>query len=319
LIVDVLLILTYTAFSIAVFKVFKVPLNKWTVPTAVLGGIFLLGSLIVIMNYNHPYSEQARKYARTTPIVPTISGRVDSVEAPANVLLEKGDVLFTLDQTKYRAIVDSLTAQLTSAKLDLDRATKLARTGAGSRRDRDLAQARYDDLKNQLVAAQFNLDETVVRAPTRGYVSQVFLRPGMIAVSLPLRPSMIFVHQEADIYTGWFRQNSLLRLEVGDEAEIALDGIPGKVFSGEVDSVLPILAEGQLQPSGTLAKDDAGPGRIPVTIRITDPSFDQYRSQVPAGAYGQMALYSDHFHHIAIMRQILLRMSAWMNYLFPFH
>lgn len=316
---DLLLILTYTAFCIVIFKVFKVPLNKWSVPTAVLGGVFLLGSLIIVMNYNHPYSEQARKYARTTPIVPTITGRVQSVDAPANTLLEKGDVLFTLDQTKYKAIVDSINAQLTSARMDLDRAKKLARTGAGSRRDQDLAQARYDDLNSQLVAAQFNLDETVVRAPTRGYISQVFLRPGMIAVAIPLRPSMIFVHQEADIYTGWFRQNSLLRLEVGDGAEIALDGIPGEVFTGEVDSILPILAEGQLQPSGTLVKDEAGAGRIPVTIRITDPSFDQYRAKVPAGAYGQMALYSHHFHHVAIMRQILLRMSAWMNYLFPFH
>ncbi|MEH6533574.1 MAG: hypothetical protein V7735_19825 [Photobacterium frigidiphilum] len=33
---DLLLILTYTALCIAVFKIFKIPLNKWTVPTAVL-------------------------------------------------------------------------------------------------------------------------------------------------------------------------------------------------------------------------------------------------------------------------------------------
>jgi len=30
-------------------------------------------------------------------------------------------------------------------------------------------------------------------------------------------------------------------------------------------------------------------------------------------------LYSQHFHHIAMMRKILLRMAAWMNYIFPFH
>lgn len=32
---DLLLILTYTALCIAIFKIFKIPLNKWTVPTAV--------------------------------------------------------------------------------------------------------------------------------------------------------------------------------------------------------------------------------------------------------------------------------------------
>lgn len=316
---DLLLILTYTAICVVIFKVFRVPLNKWTVPTAVLGGIVLIGALIMVMNYNHPYSERARKYELTTPIIPTVKGRVVSVEVRPNTLLEKGDVLFRLDSTPYQAAVDSLQAQLKSAKMDLDRATQLARRGAGARRDQDLAQARYDDLRNQLITATYNLDETIVRAPTRGYVSQVFLRPGMMAVNLPLRPSMIFVHQEPDLFTGWFRQNSLLRLEEGDEAEVAFDGIPGQVFLGEVETVMPILAEGQLQASGNLATDVAAPGRIPVRVRITDPAFDEYRHRLPGGAYGQMALYSDHFHHVAVMRKILLRMSAWMNYLFPFH
>ena len=31
---DLLLILTYTAICVAVFKIFRIPLNKWTVPTA---------------------------------------------------------------------------------------------------------------------------------------------------------------------------------------------------------------------------------------------------------------------------------------------
>ncbi len=32
---DLLLILTYAALCITIFKVFNIPLNKWTVPTAV--------------------------------------------------------------------------------------------------------------------------------------------------------------------------------------------------------------------------------------------------------------------------------------------
>ena len=30
-------------------------------------------------------------------------------------------------------------------------------------------------------------------------------------------------------------------------------------------------------------------------------------------------LVFQHFHHVAIMRKILLRMGSWLNYLFPFH
>ena len=73
---DLLLILTYGALCIAIFKIFKIPLNKWTVPTAVLGGVLLIGTLIFTMNYNHPFSEISRTYFVTTPIVPNVKGEV---------------------------------------------------------------------------------------------------------------------------------------------------------------------------------------------------------------------------------------------------
>ena len=212
---DLLLILTYSALCLAVFKIFKIPLNKWTVPTAVLGGAILIGSLIFVMNYNHPYADRARKYSMTTPVVPTISGRVIEVPVEANVPLKEGDVLFKIDATVYQGKLDSLAAQIKSAEEDLSRATTLVKRGAGSRRDQDLAQAKVDDLYAQRNVAQFNLDETTVRAPGDGYVTQLMLRPGMMAVSLPLRPVMVFVHEEPDVFVAWFRQNSLLRLQVG--------------------------------------------------------------------------------------------------------
>lgn len=57
---DLLLILTYAALCVAIFKIFKIPLNKWTVPTAVLGGIVIVGALILLMNYNHPFTPMGR-------------------------------------------------------------------------------------------------------------------------------------------------------------------------------------------------------------------------------------------------------------------
>ncbi len=61
---DLLLLLTYTAICIVIFKEFNVPLNKWTVPTAGLGGVILIGALVLMMNYNHPYSNMAREFYR---------------------------------------------------------------------------------------------------------------------------------------------------------------------------------------------------------------------------------------------------------------
>ncbi len=42
---DLLLILIYAAFAIAVFKIFKIKVNAFTLLTAVLGGVALIGAL----------------------------------------------------------------------------------------------------------------------------------------------------------------------------------------------------------------------------------------------------------------------------------
>ncbi|MDD0843945.1 HlyD family secretion protein [Pseudomonas sp. Gutcm_11s] len=318
---DLLLILTYTAICVAIFKIFKIPLNKWTVPTAVLGGVVIIGALIFTMNYNHPYSEVSRSYFVSTPIVPAVSGMVIEVPVKGHQMLNKGDVLFRLDPTPFESKVKSLKAQLVSARADQSRASELARRNVGNRRDVDLTTARVEDLQAQIIGAQYDLDSTVVRAPSRGYVTQVSLRPGIRAVRMPLRPAMVFVPFEDYSYVAWMRQNSQLRLTLGDEAEIAFDGIPGEVFKAKVKMVLPVIAEGQVQPSGNLIGFTGSPpaGRVPVVLEVIDPRFDEYRGLMPGGAYGQAALYSEHFHHVAIMRKILLRMSSWMNYFFPFH
>ncbi len=318
---DLLLILTYTALCIVIFKVFNIPLTKWTVPTAVLGGIVLIGTLIFVMNYNHPYSEISREYFVTTPIVPAVSGTVIEVPVVPVTPLSQGDVLFKIDPIPFENRVNSLEAQIVLARADAERARTLLKTRNISQRDAEAAFTRLENLSGQLATAQFELDMTVVRAPTDGYVAQMALRPGMRAVAMPLRPVMIFVHKESLYFVGWFRQNSLLRLTPGNKAEVAFDGIPGKVFSSEVRGMLPALKEGQVQPSGNLINPMSAPlpGRIMVQIIITDPEFEAYRDIVPGGAYAQAAIYSEHFHHVAIMRKILLRMSSWMNYLFPFH
>ena len=114
---DLLLILTYTAVCIAIFKIFKIPLTKWTVPTAILGGIFIVGALILLMNYNHPYTPFGKQIFVTTPINPLVRGVVVSVEVEPNTPIKKGDGLFKLDPTGYAAIVKQKRAALLAAWL----------------------------------------------------------------------------------------------------------------------------------------------------------------------------------------------------------
>ncbi|MBW3804887.1 HlyD family secretion protein [Aeromonas jandaei] len=344
---DLLLILTYTALCVAIFKIFRIPLNKWTVPTAALGGVVLIGTLIMLMNYNHPYSEMARNYYLSTPIVPLVKGRVVEVPVQANQPVKKGDVLFRLDDEPFRLKVDSLSARLDankdqlksidarlrSAKLDRDRASDLMRRGVGKQRDLDVTQASVDeiaaqmdqqramleDLQAQLDEAKYQLAQTVVYAPSDGHVVQLALRPGMIATPFMYRPVMTFIHKDETAYVGWFWQNSMQRLAVGDEAEVVIDGIPGKIFKGKVTAVIPAIAAGNVQANAMLLDQTSAirPGRMPVLISITDPEWAKY--QVIAGASGQAAVYTEYFHHVSVMRKVLLRMASWMNYIFPFH
>ena len=376
---DILLILTYAALCITIFKVFKIPLNKWTVPTAVLGGIIIIGTLVLVMNYNHPYTNMAREFFVTTPIVPGVGGIVTSVEIEPNQLVEKGTVLFRIDPKPYEAAVRQKQALLAGSKegvKELEQAVAAARArvvevtanrdrskGVFERYERGFASGAFAqvDLENrrqlynadeaaltraqadleraqiafesgidgenpdvarmqaELEKARYDLERTVVRAPTSGYVTQLLLRPGMMAAALPLRPTMVFVHEEQAPMIAAFRQNSAMRLKAGYEAEIVFPSIPGRAFHGKVVKVLPSLAEGQLQNSGSLlstAQAFKQIGRVAVQIEVTD---DMTEFNLPTGSRAQVAVYSDHFHHVAIMRKILLRMSSWQNYLYLDH
>ena len=376
---ETLLLLTYTAICIVIFKVFKVPLNKWTVPTAALGGVILVGSTVLIMNYNHPFTNLAREFFVTTPIVPGVGGIVISVEIERNQVVEKGTVLFRIDPKPYEAIVRQKQALLAGTRegvLELEQAVAAARAtvvevtadrdrtlgvfqryeasiargaisevqletqrqqylaneAALERSEADLERARIAfeagiDGENPEVAriqaeleeARYDLERTVVRAPTSGYASQLFLRPGMMAASLPLRPVMVFVHDEQAPIFAAFRQNSALRLREGNEAEIVYPSIPGRVFRGTVTQVVPNLGEGQAQTSGSLlgtGQAFQAMGRVLVEIEVTD---DLTEFQLPTGSRAQVAIYTEHFHHFAIMRRILLRMTSWENYLYLDH
>src|SRR5688572_30064657 len=113
---ELLLILTYTAICVAIFKIFSIPVNKWTLPTAVLGGIFLIGFIMLIMNYNHPFTNNARIYFAATPIIPDVKGRVVDVPVKPNEALEAGDVLFRIDPQPYEFEVAQRRAALAEAE-----------------------------------------------------------------------------------------------------------------------------------------------------------------------------------------------------------
>jgi multidrug resistance efflux pump len=379
---ELLLILTYTAICVAIFKIFRIPVNKWTLPTAALGGIFLIGFILLVMNYNHPFTDNARIYFATTPIMPDVKGRVIDVPVAPNEMLKTDDILFQIDPSPYRHEVDRRRAALAEAEQNVEqlkagfdaaqaavgeataerdrakgsysrykqgndnaraggralpfsladvenrRTTYLATEGALQEANAKAEQARvaYQSqiggvhtsvarLRSELRDAEFDLAMTTVRAPGPGFVTQLALRPGMYVIPAPLRPVMVFVHQDDRTFAAGFQQNALQRVRAGDEAEIAFDAVPGKIFKGKVRQVLDAIATGQFQASGSL--QDMGE-RLPGgrAVAVIDIADDLSGFNIPGGAAAQVALYTPYWHHFAIIRRILLRMRSWQNYIF---
>jgi multidrug resistance efflux pump len=374
---ELLLILLYVAICYVVFKLFRIPVNQWSLVTAVFGGIVGIALLLLTMNYNHPFTTNARIFFAVTPVLPEVRGRVIEVPVETNVPLKVGDVLFRVDPKPYEYVVSQKKAALAEAeqnvdqlKASLDQAT--ASTEA-ARAQLELARQNYDRqlelfekkviaqvtldtfarnfetsrqalsgaeaaqerarlafssniegvnttvarLTAELADAQFDLDQTVVRAPTAGFVTQVALRPGMYVVPAPLRPAMVFVNTEKQdqVFGAAFQQNALQRVMAGDEAEVAFDAVPGRVFKGKVRTVLNAIPTGQFQATGALVDYGAqtATGRVQVLIDVTD---DVSGYQIPLGAAGIVAIYTEHWHELSLLRKILLRMRSWENYVF---
>lgn len=93
----ILLLLLYAAICVLFFKILRTPVSKWTVVTATIGGLIVVGGLLVGMNYNHPFSTNTRIYFYSTPIAAVVHGRVVEIAALPNVPIKHGDLLFRVD------------------------------------------------------------------------------------------------------------------------------------------------------------------------------------------------------------------------------
>ena len=75
---------------------------------------------------------------------------------------------------------------------------------------------------------------------------------------------------------------------------------------------------GTYQAQGSLQSLSVTPGSDGVLATIElDP--DAQVDALPDGIYAQVAVYSDHFTHVSVMRKVLLRMTSWMHYLYLDH
>jgi multidrug resistance efflux pump len=235
---------------------------------------------------------------------------------------------------------------LTRTRVEQNRA--LAATGAGNKFDLEQAEADLRDLEAQLSTsianesqvraqlaatvggdiasvakvradlanAEWELEQTTVRSPCDCYVINLALRPGAFVAGMPFNPVMTLVEADGQV-VALFNQNELHQIAPGNRAEFTLKTNPGRIVRATVDSVIWAQGMGQMQQSGTLPMTGvlaAPPNRFAVKFNIEDADKEIL---VAAGAAGQAAVYTDRGKAIHILRMVILRVGAYMDYLIP--
>ena len=105
-------------------------------------------------------------------------------------------------------------------------------------------------------------------------------------------------------------------VEVGQPVEITFKTLPGGVYAGSVEAVLQAIASGQTQVGG-LAIAPTQIQSAPFVVRIKLDDQDVAR-RLPAGSTGLAAIFTDHVKAAHVIRKVVLRQTAIINYVNPF-
>lgn len=249
---------------------------------------------------------------------------------------------------------EALESKLRFARLRMTQFKDLAESGAGNRFDYEQAEADTQNLEGQIAAAlaseasarerlgaktpdgeqdeianvkaqiaraeaqladaRWELSQTTYYAPANGTIVALTLRPGAMAVPLPMSPAMNFIEDEQWILA-IYHQNEVRKIKPGQEAEIAFKMYPGRIVKAKVDSIMWATAQGQL-PVGSL---NAAGGVAPIppnclAVRLLPDGRDKDLF-LAAGAHGAGAVFTDSGGAIHILRKVLVRVTAKLDWL----
>jgi RND family efflux transporter MFP subunit len=290
-----------------------IPFNRFWKISPVIVALALLIGLFIPMGWGAP-SGAAVVGRNSVQIVPSVAGEVIEVPVAANTPLKAGDVLFRIDPTTYQAQVDAIEAQLKFAELRLGQYTQLQRADSGRAFDVQQRESEVDQLKAQLDGAKWNLDKTTVRAPADGYVTNLALRKGARVTAQS--PVMAFIDTSETIFAVAIPQINSRYIEAGQPIEVTFKTLPGAVYTGRVETILQAIATGQMQTSGlAVAPTDVETAPFIVRVKLDDEGAAR---RLPAGSTGLAAIFTDHVTITHVIRRVVLRQTAILNYVNPF-
>lgn len=168
------------------------------------GGLGAAGATTVLAKtlkaepYAHGKTFIARVEAiNASDVTPQVSGYIDQVLFQDGSFVKEGDVLFIIDQSRYKAAVSSAQAALERTKAvlkqvqsDYHREKSLYDENMLSKADLELAESALATAQANVKAAQasldlakLDLDYTEVRSPISGYIGKALMTKGNLATA----------------------------------------------------------------------------------------------------------------------------------------
>src|SRR6266571_4427008 len=234
-----------------------------------------------------PWTRDARIRANVVTVAPDISGWVDDIRVRDNQFVHKDDVLFIIDQERYRlALADAeavLAARHAQHLMLLDQYQRRSKLSPGytitvenldnARRQSETAIANYQQAIASRDTAALNLRRTEVRASVNGFVTNLNLAVGTFASQG--KAVMALIDSDSYRVEAYFEETKIPHIKSGGNAEIYLmDGSPA--LQGTVLGIARGITD-QDNKDGPELLSSINPTftwvrlaqRIPVRIRLT--------------------------------------------------
>lgn len=186
-------------------------------------------------------------------VFPKVPGRMKDVAVRIGDRVDAGRILGAIEDRDYalqtaqaKAQLDQAEALAAQAASDQARMARLFEGGMVSRGQMEDAQARARSTSAQAALARAGLDlaserlaETRLLSPVSGFVTRRLLDPGGMAQT----SNPVFTVESIDkvkVAVG-LAPADLVRVRPGSQADVAIDALPGEIFRGRVDRVVPSL------------------------------------------------------------------------------
>jgi membrane fusion protein (multidrug efflux system) len=188
---------------------------------------------------------------KTASIRAEVGGRVTAVLVEPGAHVSKDTPLARVDDNAVRETMLGAKSGVTQAQLgadiakrDQDRAERLLAAGAvaenaveNARRGNLAAQAALEDAKARLANAQRNLDNTTLKAPYDGIVSERQVNAGDIVA--PGAPMFTIVDPSTMRLEGSVPADQLGAVRLGANIKFGVTGYPRKSFVGTISNIYP--------------------------------------------------------------------------------